>query len=41
MTEEKQESKSKFWMFTINNPLDNDFENIPCEYMNDRGETRE
>nr|DAV51364.1 MAG TPA: Rep protein [Cressdnaviricota sp.] len=33
MTEEKQESKSKFWMFTINNPLDNDFENIPCEYM--------
>lgn len=27
------EGESKFWMFTINNPLNNDFENIDYEYL--------
>lgn len=31
--EDKTDTKSKFWMFTINNPLNNDFENVICEYM--------
>jgi len=30
---ELKETESKFWMFTINNPLNSDFENIPCQYM--------
>lgn len=26
-------SQGKYWMFTINNPKDNNFENVSCEYM--------